>query len=174
LYVSPEELDVVVMVAASGVEGERRESRERNAETTTRRRCRSDLSLSLASRSRQTMLPQLSLSRSLFSLARRLEFELLFVSATGALLFIIINLEVRRKARRVRDEGCVFVFRSSEPQRVRIDRFDRPRPSLSQLGLLRLPLFFSLTSLSPASPPPLSFSPPSTPKQFGFRATSEL
>ena len=99
------------------------------------------------------MLPQLSLSRSLFSLARRLEFELLFVSATGALLFIIINLEVRRKARRVRDEGCVFVFRSSEPQRFRIDRFDRPRPSLSQLGLLRLPLFFSLTSLSPASPP---------------------
>ena len=96
------------------------------------------------------MLPQLSLSRSLFSLARRLEFELLFVSATGALLFIIINLEVRRKARRVRDEGCVFVFRSSEPQRVRIDR------SLSSEASF-VSLFSSRSPLSPLHPPPSFF-----------------
>ena len=54
--------------------------------------------------------PARSLSRSLSSLARGLEFELLFVSATGALFIIIRNLVVRKKGPKSVTRDAFFWF----------------------------------------------------------------
>ena len=113
------------------------------------------------------MLHQRSLLRSLSSLARGLEFELLFLSATGAIFFIIRNLEVRKKGlkRRLRERRFFFLV---------------PLRSIARRGLPSLskdPFVFS--SRSPCIPrilcPSLSlFLTTIHCKQFGFRATSEL
>ena len=129
------------------------------------------LTLFLSLLEKKTMLPQQlsTLSRSLSTLARGLEFELLFVSAAGALFFIIKNLEVRRKAQRggrfwvpAARGGSRIDHRSPDAFPLSTLFFSRSPFSLPALFLLLSPLSLLLAARL------------DSPKQFGSRATSEL